>query len=78
MNDPTPLETSTTLELWQEMCKRHTACVLIYEKQAPTTNDKELICNNVWHYCSIPVAVGLIEFGRHYIQRQLEEYTCND
>lgn len=69
------LEIEETGALIEELNKRFDAFILIYEESLKNNNPlarKKCIMDVVWKG-SVPRATGLMEYGKKYMQVQLEE-----
>jgi len=71
----TYLEMATTQELWDELQKRFTGCVLVYEKD--TKNPDLANCNVLYNggYC---YALGLLSYANAYFASQQAKVFMND
>ena len=61
--EPTVLNTLTTDELWEELCRRHIHCVFIFEKDVPGKKTDNNAANGLWWSGSIVSALGLVHYA---------------
>ncbi len=68
------LELVDTKALFDELARRHNACIFVYERVG---DEGDTSISNVWWKASPNHAVGLISYAKRYIDHWIEELIAD-